>query len=535
MQSLELDIPDTPAQTATHGRKESRPRPHLRVRGAALTAWALLSVVLLGLALRLYGLTDYGIWFDEAYHIQLVSLPTVGDMLRAVLANPPSDPLYVLLLRPWASMFGHGDASVRALSVLLSTAAIPAAYWLGKVAAGRAAGLLGALLLAVSPYALEFGQQASLYVLASLATTLALAAGLKWRSTGSRADALLYVALATVAVYSHYVVAGILGLFGLLALHRGAGPSYVTRRAWIAAHAAIFVLWTPWLLPMLASWTAAAAPRASLRDPATIEAVIGALVQFSSGTAALLQRARIPEVLGLISGGLLLLAGWYAGREARTRSLRAIIVASGLIFLLPAVISAATGLWLFVPHFMVFLLPALFVVFGAGLLNLSNSTWPVGSLEGTLWRRYLAFGLGVAWLAAQVWGVALFYRHPPHGADGLRELAATINVQAQPGDIVLVTPPALEASLAQYYKGETRGLPADFDLYSIYQPYDPTVWHSRSVEALNSHTANLRRFWLVYRPELDEGGMLLAEVERRYREVQERRYAFATLYLFESP
>ncbi|MDQ3705403.1 MAG: glycosyltransferase family 39 protein [Chloroflexota bacterium] len=535
MQSLELDIPHTPAQTATQERDVVGQHAHPRVRGETLNAAALLSVVLLGFALRQYGLTGYGIWFDEAYHIQLVSLPTIGDMLRAVLANPPSDPLYVLLLRPWVSILGHSDASVRTLSVVLSTATIPAAYWLGRVAAGRAAGLLGALLLAVSPYALEFGQQASLYVLASLATTLGIAAGLKWRSTGSRRDAILYVGMATIAIYSHYVVAGILALFGLLALHTSAGPSHVTRRAWIVAHAAILVAWMPWLLPMLASWMTAPVPRTSLRDPVTMVDIVAALVQYSSGTAALLQRARVPEALGLASGGLLLLAGWYAGGATRWRSLRLIIVASGLIFLLPAAVSAMTGLWLFVSHFMVFLLPAAFVTFGAGLLHIGKSGWPAGNDVAAQWRRYVALGVGVAWLAAQLWGVALFYRHPPHGADGLRELASTLNRHAQPGDLVLVTPPALQASLVQYYGGDTRGLPADFDLYSIYQPYEPTSWYDRSVEAFGGHTAGLGRFWLVYRPELDDGGRLLGEIEGRYLEVEEHPYDFATLYLFESP
>jgi predicted membrane-bound mannosyltransferase len=54
---------------------------------------ALAAIMLVGLAIRLYGLTSYGIWFDESYHIALVQLPSVGAMLDAVLSNPPSDPL----------------------------------------------------------------------------------------------------------------------------------------------------------------------------------------------------------------------------------------------------------------------------------------------------------------------------------------------------------------------------------------------------------------------------------------------------------
>src|SRR6476661_1327341 len=113
------------------------------------------AVTLLALAIRLYGLTNHGVWWDEAYHAELVRLPSVGAMLDAVLSNPPSDPLYALLLRGWSALAGTGDAAIRLPSVLFSTATVPATFWLGRVIAGDAAGLLGALLLAVSPYALE--------------------------------------------------------------------------------------------------------------------------------------------------------------------------------------------------------------------------------------------------------------------------------------------------------------------------------------------------------------------------------------------
>lgn len=535
MQSLEFDTANAPAPASLRARRDIGLREQIHARGALLNVAALLSVVLLGLALRAHELTGYGIWFDEAYHIQLVRLPAAVDMLGAVLANPPSDPLYVLLLRPWASLFGHADLSVRSLSVALSTATIPAAYWLGKVAAGRAAGLLGSLFLAVSPYAIEFGQQASLYALASLTTTLALAAGLRWRSTGSHKDGVIYVALGTLAIYSHYVVAAILALFGLLALCRGAGARLVARRTWIAAHALILLAWTTWLLAMCASWLITPVPRATLRNPATLEQVLGALVQYSSGTAALLQRARVPEALGLAAGGLLLVGGWLAGGAANRRGLRLIVVVSGLVFLLPAPISAATGLWLFVPHFMVFLLPAMFVVFASGLLHMAGLSAPTGGHFAPLKLRYLFLAGACAWLVAQVWGLALFYRHPPHGADGLRELAATLDHEAQSGDLVLVTPPGLQASLAQYYGGKTHGLPADFDLHRIYQPYDPAAWHNASLATFSGLVEGRSRIWLVYRPELDEGGKLLGEARRRYRETGQHRYVFATLYLFERP
>jgi 4-amino-4-deoxy-L-arabinose transferase-like glycosyltransferase len=483
---------------------------------------ALLGVTLLGLVVRLYGLTNYGVWFDEAYHIQLVQLPTITAMLDAVLSNPPSDPLYVLLLRPWVGLFGPGDGSVRTMSVLLSTATLPATYWLGKIVAGRAVGLVGALLLAVSPYAVELGQEAALYVLASLTTTLVLAAGWRWWVSGQGAS--LYVALGILAIYSHYVVLPILALFGLLALHPAAGPRRVSARAWLLAHGVIFTAWLPWLVALIMSWQSSLVPRATLRHPATPEEVLGALVKFTSGSASLLQGERILEAIGLLAGAGLFAAGWWEGRDRERRALRLIVVISAIIFLLPAIISAATGLWLFVDHFMLFLLPALLIVLAAS----QQSGFRIWNLE---FRNWLILLLAV-WLVAQVWGLALYHRYPPHGADGLRELAAKLRQGTRPSDVVLVTPPALTPTLRQYYDGDIKGLPSDFDLRAVYLPYEPGRWYSESVSALEADMQGHNRFWLVYRSELDESGKLLQTVSSRFNLVERHMYPYATLYLF---
>jgi 4-amino-4-deoxy-L-arabinose transferase-like glycosyltransferase len=539
----------------------------LRLMAAIHTAvrayWiALLAgITLLGFGIRLVGLTDHGVWFDEAIYVSYVRLPDVVSMLDALLTSPPCTPLYMLLLDRWVDLFGSGDFSIRFLAVLLSTATLPATYWLGRLLAGSGAGLLGALLLALSPYALELGQEAAPYVLASFTTTLALALGWRWRATGR--GGWWYVLIGVVAGYSHYVFPAILAGFTVLALLPAAGPRRLGRRAWLAGNAAIGLAWLPWLAAMAVYWIASPVPRVALPQLVTEREVIGALVQFSSGSAVLLTSQPVLRVGGLAAGAVLLLAGWLAGASPARRGLRVVIVLSAVIFLAPAVISAATSLWIFVPHFMIFLLPALCVVLAAGVL------WLIGALPSSsvlppeqnntetfpphpvLSRRErvddqptahgprplrLALGLGVlaVWLAVHAAGVVWDHRYPPHGADGLRELAATLRQEARPGEAVLVTPPVLDPTLRQYYPGTIRGLPSDFNLWQIFIPYEPVRWNADSLAALEAAGPHVR-FWLVYLPQLDAGGAFLAEVRRRYREVRQEPYPYATLYLFARP
>jgi hypothetical protein len=328
-----------------------------------------------------------------------------------------------------------------------------------------------------------------------------------------------------VAVYSHYVVVAVLALFALFALHPAVGRSRVSVRNWLAAHGAILASWLPWLAALALYWLASPHPRATLPHTATLDEVTGALVQFTSGSAALLQDVPLLRALGLVAGLGLLIAGWLVGREPERRGLRLLLALSAIIFFLPAVISMLTGRWLFVPHFMLFLLPALLVILGAGYAgHMAPGTPPV-------WRYAVRALLG-AWVLSQLWGLVLFYRYPPHGVDGLRELAATLRTEAQPDDIVFVTPPALSPTLQQYYDGEIRGLPSDFDLRAVYLPYEPAEWNAESFARLQGLAAGRPRFWIVYRPELDRGGEFLAEVRDRHRLLKEQSYPYGSLYLF---
>jgi 4-amino-4-deoxy-L-arabinose transferase-like glycosyltransferase len=507
---------------------------------SAIWMWAALAgIMLLGLAIRLYGLTSYGIWWDEAYHVQLVRLPSVGAMLDAVLSNPPSDPLYVFVLRVWAGLFGTGDAELRMLSVLFSTLTLPATYWLGRVLAGPVVGLLGALLMAVSPYAVELGQEGALYALAALTITLALAAGWRWRSEGR--GGLLYVLLGIVAIYSHYVAAAIFGLFAVVACLPDAGRSKVSGRAWWSAHAAIFGAWLPWLVALGVYWVNSPLPRATREQRSTASDVLGALVQYSSGSSALLTSRQLLEAAGLIAGAGLLVAGWLAGRQEQKRGLRVMLVIAAVIFLVPAIVSAVSGLWLFVPHFMVFLLPAMLCVLGAGAawglqtkdkqLRITNNDLRsiVHRLQSVI--RPVVGGLLVVWIGVQLWGLKLYYQYPPHGADGLREMAGVLRSESMTGDIVLIMPPILTPPVLQYFEGPIHGLPADFDLRQVYVPFGDADWNARARSALEANIWGYSRFWLIYYPADDFNGEFLRGVTVSYKQLEHHHYSFADLYL----
>lgn len=168
-------------------------------------------LVLLGVALRLYGLEQKIVWHDEVatrvlaagatmaaqtqglYHAQVL---TAGQVLQyqqvqqstSVLAliadlaqhDPQHPPLYYVLAKVWVDLWGDSVYALRTLSVLFSGLGLLAMYWfVRELAASRRAALTAMLLMGVSPLFILYGQEAREYALWTLTLLLSSTALLR--------------------------------------------------------------------------------------------------------------------------------------------------------------------------------------------------------------------------------------------------------------------------------------------------------------------------------------------------------------------
>lgn len=142
---------------------------------ARLQQWLPIALVLLLAAtLRFYQLGTESLWIDEIYSIRDArSLPT------NLLNN--TRPLYYLLLGVWMQ-FGSSEAWLRGLGVIFGVGSVFLIYLLGFRLSGKATGLVAALLLSLSPLAINHSQEVRMYMLSvclGLGGTLALSHGLE--------------------------------------------------------------------------------------------------------------------------------------------------------------------------------------------------------------------------------------------------------------------------------------------------------------------------------------------------------------------
>jgi mannosyltransferase len=126
-------------------------------------AWIVISVTVLGAALRFSTLGVQSYWYDEAVTVGLLR-SSLFHMLRSSVSES-TPPLYYVLAWFWARLFDTSEAGLRSLSATFGTIAIPVAFAAGKELVSRRAGVLAAALTAVSPFLTWYSQEARAYSL----------------------------------------------------------------------------------------------------------------------------------------------------------------------------------------------------------------------------------------------------------------------------------------------------------------------------------------------------------------------------------
>ncbi len=125
----------------------------------------MLLILLLAFWLRVFALSQESYWFDEVHSIQKAQAGGVRAIWEA-LRGDVHPPFYFWLLSWWLQWFGAGEFGARFLSVLCGVGSIAALYaWGRELHLPRRACLIAIFLLAISPHAIWYSQQARMYAL----------------------------------------------------------------------------------------------------------------------------------------------------------------------------------------------------------------------------------------------------------------------------------------------------------------------------------------------------------------------------------
>jgi hypothetical protein len=211
----------------------------------------LLLVLVLGAGLRVYRAGGESLWLDEACSVEAAVQPLSG--IVAYTRADVHPPLYYFVLHYWMPIAGSSETALRMLSVVFSTLTILALYRLTAFLFGGPTGLVGALLLAVSPFHLAAAQEARMYALLgllSLWSMFELARLLDPAHARRRVVFTMYVLTTALMLYTHvygfFVLVAQALFLGGLALWARPVLAPVWKRILLAQSLAL-VLFLPWL------------------------------------------------------------------------------------------------------------------------------------------------------------------------------------------------------------------------------------------------------------------------------------------------
>jgi len=210
-------------------------------RAPPATLLVLVASVVVALLVRL---PSFGgaLWGDELatnYVVNGFGADSFGSIL--IHGKEATPPLFFLLT--WLTKGFDGTEGLRLVSLIAGLAAIPLTYLVGAETVGRGGGLVGAALVALSPFQIFYATEARAYELFMLVCLLAAWTLLRAIRSGETGWWVAYGLSSALAMYTHYAAVFILaGIFCWAFLAR---PQ--SRRSLLIANVGAALLFLPWL------------------------------------------------------------------------------------------------------------------------------------------------------------------------------------------------------------------------------------------------------------------------------------------------
>ncbi len=416
-------------------RSLTRP-PVLNGRWRTAAEVGLVVVVLVGIVLRFW--TRSALWLDEALTVDISRLPL--HEIPSYLKRDGAPPLFYVLLHFWMGIFGTSREAVRALPGVLSVATLPVAWVAGRRYGGRTVAWVVVALLASSPFAVYYATEARMYSLVMFLTACGFVAVDRALRRPRPGNLVAVAVVGAALLYSQYWALYLLGALGLwLAFQAiwGRAEWRGNARFVLGALVVSALAFVPWLPTFFYQSAHTGTPWSK---PPNFAAVIDSVTGFGDNQAthqtAGTNQGRLLALGYFVLGGLALFGlardRWHIELDLRTRPAGRGVAFVVVITLFAAIAGGILTGSAFSPRYASVVFVPLILLVGFGSLTLLDARTRAGVVAV----------LAVAGLVASAQNIWTYRTQAP-------QIAAVINSQARPGDIVAFCPDQLGPSVYQ--------------------------------------------------------------------------------------
>ncbi|MGI2903490.1 glycosyltransferase family 39 protein [Tolypothrix sp. VBCCA 56010] len=189
--------------------------------------------------------------FDKYQHIN--SDRGVADTVNYLITSDPQHPpLYYVMVRLWAQVFGDSPIGVRSLSALISLLIFPSVYWLClELFESAVVGWVAMALIAVSPLQLFFAQEARQYSLWMVEILVSSAALLRAIRQENKANWAVYTLTLALGLYSHLFTVLVMIAHGIYVVIQQQFRFTKTFFNYLLSTIAAFLMLLPWLIVLI--------------------------------------------------------------------------------------------------------------------------------------------------------------------------------------------------------------------------------------------------------------------------------------------
>lgn len=449
----------------------------------------LLLIISIAIFLRMYniGVSGTGLLTLDEVAETVVASNNLNNLINAIRALEYAPPLYYFLLHFWMYI-GKTEFILRSFSAVAGVFSVAMIYLVGKELFNKKVGLIGALLLATSPFhvwASQITRHYSLFVFLTLCSVYFFIRILN----SARADRKLwygFIITSLAMIYTHYYSFLIIIAANILAICLYKDRKFYTN--WILSQIALFILYIPWLPFAFLSigrrvqdYHGASIGSILIDIPLTFEYFsIGILHTFNSW-----KFDQIILILAMVIYFSLFMIGLYELRNSKPSRM---ILLSFLF--IPLIIAFIYGFKIGspAPRFIIHISFAFYIILALALSNIRD-------------KRILA-GLLVCIMLISVGTIyqnEVYFRSI--AKNDIPAISEYINAYSENNDIILISDRLSELHLAYYYTGslEMYGLPEDFDWeYGISKPLEVSDGNMDIViQSIQNYTDGRKRFWYI--------------------------------------